>query len=756
MTTLANESPVNMVLARLDAVKRSGTGWIVRCPAHKDSGPSLSIGEGDDGRALLHCFAGCETAAICDAIGLQTGDLFARDDRPSRPATKVYASGERDFSDYHDTAGTLVFQVVRNPGKRFSQRRPDGRGGWITNLDGVERCLYHEDELATEPERWVTLCEGGKDSDRLRSLGLLATTVAGGSNAPWTDSYSETLRDRAVTIFADNDPPGLACAYTRAQALQGIARRVKVVLLPDLPAKGDVSDWLDAGHTKTELIQILKDTPDWTPETVPAVDDAPEPEPFRLLTRKASEIEPRDISWLWKPWLPAGMVGLFAGYGGSGKSSVALAIAAACSTGGVLPDGQRAPLLNTLILAAEDSPEHTIIPRLIALGANLDRIHIVDGIGRNGDEPGWVTLRNAVPLIEAAIREHEIGLVIVDPVSSFIGDANGDKESDVRSGIMPIVAMADRTGCAVLLIRHVSKAGDGVRAASRILGSTAWHDIPRVAWMLADAPDEHQPEPGEDGLRDTRRVLGVVKSNLAAKPQARMCIQPVDGPLRWSPDASPVTIDECFFSQADRGSKGRDAESWARSYLIGGAKESARLFADAKGEGMAEKTVRAALRRLGAESFQLPGKAHGGWHWRLPHGDPASRSREGEETGRESDDTFSQGSLSHSGQVTKRPSDQGKADITAESPHEPESGHLVTFPIPRERPSDQVTNRPANIADLDPDQRADVEEIVSDLRQGGVQAIEAWRADVENNQDLSDDERALAFLALALATQEAA
>jgi putative DNA primase/helicase len=276
-----------------------------------------------------------------------------------------------------------------------------------------------------------------------------------------------------------------------------------------------------------------------------------------LQTRKASTIEPKDINWIWKPWQPAGMIGLFAGYGGSGKSTVALSIAAACSAGGRLPDGQPAPLVNTLIFAAEDSPEHTIIPRLLAMGADLARIHIVDGISRDGEDPGWVQLRNHVSMIEQAVIDNGIGLVIIDPVSSYIGDANGDKESDVRAGIMPIVAMAERTGAAVLLIRHVSKAGDGTRAASRILGSTAWHDIPRVAWMLADAPDDHQPEPREDGTRDTRRVLGVVKSNLAAKPPARWCIQPVDGPLRWLPDPSPVTVDECFFSQSNQGGKSR-------------------------------------------------------------------------------------------------------------------------------------------------------------------------------------------------------
>ncbi|MCO5224530.1 MAG: AAA family ATPase [Thermomicrobiales bacterium] len=173
-----------------------------------------------------------------------------------------------------------------------------------------------------------------------------------------------------------------------------------------------------------------------------------EPRAVGLKLRKASEIDPLEIEWLWRPWAPYGMLSLFAGYGGSGKSTVALAIAAAATTGGTLPDGKTAPLTNVLILAAEDSPEHTLIPRLIALGTDLDRVHIVDGVVRDNDEPGWIQLREHMPLIEATVRAENIGLVIIDPISSYIGDANGDKESDVRSALMPLVQMAETRSAA--------------------------------------------------------------------------------------------------------------------------------------------------------------------------------------------------------------------------------------------------------------------------------------------------------------------
>ncbi len=410
------------------------------------------------------------------------------------------------------------------------------------------------------------------------------------------------------------------------------------------------------------------------------------PQPAILQTRRASDIEAREIDWLWKPWLPAGMLTLFAGYGGGGKSTVALSIAAACSTGGRLPDGQAAPLLSTLIFAAEDSPEHTIIPRLAALGANLDRIHVVDGIPQTGGDPGWVQLRAHALIIEQSVRQLDIGLLILDPVSSYIGDANSDRESDVRAALSPLVKMAERTGCAVLMIRHVSKAGDSVRAASRILGSTAWHDLPRVAWMLADAPDDHQPEKREDGTRDTRRVLGVVKTNLAAKPPARWFIQPVDGPMRWLPDAVSVTIDECFAAQTGRADPGHKVDEWLTEFLKGPSR-TLREMCTAAGDRFKEKAIRASLRRIGADSFQIPGKAHGGWYWRLP---VVTKKTDSHPDG-ESDPNPPVRSLACDGEERKRPPEQG---ALRKGPESPAPRSVVTFPLSLYGETGKVTGGP--------------------------------------------------------------
>lgn len=596
----------------------------------------------------------------------------------------------------------LLFPIWNTRGENVAwQLKPDG--GWIGKdgkpakyLTAGPICLdvppaarpYLRD---TEAVLWIT--EGCKKVDSAASNGIPCTIGVQGvwmwrsDRVVLPDWDDIALKGRTCILAFDSDVMRKASPRKALESLAAtLAYRgaiVRYCLMPDLPegSKCGLDDAFAAGLTRDDLEELIVDT---LPGSGPTI----------LQTRRASDIEAREIDWLWKPWLPAGMLTLFAGYGGGGKSTVALSIAAACSTGGRLPDGQAAPQLSTLVFAAEDSPEHTIIPRLTALGANLDRIHVVDGIPQGDGDPGWVQLRAHVAMIEQTVRQLGIGLVILDPVSSFIGDANSDKESDVRAALSPLVKMSERTGCAVLMIRHVSKAGNGERAASRILGSTAWHDLPRVAWMLADAPADHQPEPREDGTRDTRRVLGIVKTNLAAKPQDRWFLQPVDGPMRWLPEASPVSIDECFYAHSDRKGAGRDIDEWLTDFLKGTSK-TLREMLDAAGDRYREKAVRASLQRIGAEKYQLPGKAHGGWYWRLPvaNGEPAGSSNVGDASGESdrqggTDPSTRESSVSEPIQVRNRPAIQGNP-----LPRTGSGNRLsfVTFPISLRGESGQET-----------------------------------------------------------------
>jgi putative DNA primase/helicase len=280
--------------------------WQACCPAHDDRSPSLSITATHD-RVLLHCHAGCTPAEVVAALGVELRDLFvspppARPTRPPRPArlqpppaAPLPAPQLTALYDYVDARGQLLYQVLRfEPGfdgrpKDFRQRRPNGRGGWLKNLKGVSRVLYHLPEVlaAVAAGQTIYVPEGEKDADQLRALGLIATTNAGGA-AKWAPQYSETLRGAHVVLLQDNDPAGQQHTAQLTRALHGVAARLQVVAFPELPAHGDVSDWLALGHTTTELAARVAATPPWEP---PAAAPAQEPG-LRTDTRPVIPITP--------------------------------------------------------------------------------------------------------------------------------------------------------------------------------------------------------------------------------------------------------------------------------------------------------------------------------------------------------------------------------------------------------------------------------------------------------------------------------
>lgn len=272
-------TPTERILSALEArdcgPRQAGKGWSARCPAHEDRRASLSIAEGDDGRALVHCHAGCAPDAICAAVGLRVVDLMPTADKLPTPTTgngRPKGNGKPRIVaeyDYRDEAGNVVFQVVRMEPKGFRQRKPKPGGGWDWSVTGVRVVPYRLQELLAEPTRPVVVAEGEKDCDNLARIGVLATCNAGGAGK-WMAEHAEYLRGRWVCIVPDNDDPGRKHAQQVAQSLQGIAASVRIVELPGLPPKGDVSDWIAAGGTKADLKRLAEAATVWTPTVAAA------------------------------------------------------------------------------------------------------------------------------------------------------------------------------------------------------------------------------------------------------------------------------------------------------------------------------------------------------------------------------------------------------------------------------------------------------------------------------------------------------
>jgi putative DNA primase/helicase len=249
------------------------------CPAHDDHNPSLSIKETSEGKVLLHCFAGCSFEAILGALGLggstsNAGLTLVKGYHPPNHGASV-AQKPRDIVAtyrYEDEEGNLLFEVVRckdKDGKKsFYQRRPDpdNPDKRIYNMKGVRWVLYHLPDIikAKQAGQTIYLVEGEKDADNLNRRDLIATTSPMGSGN-WRKEYAETLRGADVVIIPDNDDPGRAYAERAANSLYGVAARVRMIMLSDLPEKGDVSDWLEAGHSKKDLEDLLGQTSDWKP-----------------------------------------------------------------------------------------------------------------------------------------------------------------------------------------------------------------------------------------------------------------------------------------------------------------------------------------------------------------------------------------------------------------------------------------------------------------------------------------------------------
>ena len=196
-----------------------------------------------------------------DAIERALMAAVAKQSRNGKPKGRIVAK-----YDYTDGDGTLLYQVLRLEPKSFRQRRPDGNGGWIWQLD-ERRVIYRWPDLLKYPDATVFVCEGEKDADRVASLGHCATTVAAGK---WTEECVQALAGHDVIILEDNDQPGRDKALTAAQALYGRAKTIRIVSLPNLPDKGDVSDWLDADPRRAEkLADLCFDVAEWFPGTTP-------------------------------------------------------------------------------------------------------------------------------------------------------------------------------------------------------------------------------------------------------------------------------------------------------------------------------------------------------------------------------------------------------------------------------------------------------------------------------------------------------
>jgi 5S rRNA maturation endonuclease (ribonuclease M5) len=576
---------------------------MARCPAHNDRNPSLSVCE-EGGRILLHCHAGCETSDIVRALGLSTSDLFLD--------SKLNGGrGEPEaVYPYTDEKGGLLFEVVRFPGKQFRQRRPDGKGGWVWNLGDVRRVLFNLP--AVLKEKAIVVCEGEKDCLTAGKLGLTATCNPGGAGK-WRKEYSALLEGKRVAIIADADAPGLAHARDVARSLVKVAESVR--LIEALPQSKDLTEWVEHGEgdyegAREQLLDIIKSAPQLQAADVMRWTKPSAPVPGVL----ASEVTPQTIAWLWPNHIPLGKVTLFDGDPDLAKSTLSLDLAARLTRGSGMPDGSQpgCPPAGAVVVSLEDGIADTIRPRLEAAGAVLEKVRIVSVIkGADGIER-VPTLPGDLPMIEAAIRDVNAKLVVLDPLVAMLGaETNSYRDQDIRRALAPVAALAEKTALAVICIRHLNKSG-GQNPKYRGGGSIGIIGAARAAFLFGE-------KPGEEG----RYVFAPVKGNLWRRKPAALeySIEDRDGQpvVAWhGPSIHGAASLLAQPEGAEESGALADAKSFLNDCLQDGPQEYGQIFREAKQAGIAEKTLRRAKNQLGVLSRKV-GIGHGQhWEWGLP------------------------------------------------------------------------------------------------------------------------------------------
>jgi hypothetical protein len=338
----------------------------------------------------------------------------------------------------------------------------------------------------------------------------------------------------------------------------------------------------------------------------------------------AESIQPKPIRWLWRGWLARGKLHVIAGAPGTGKTSIALALAATITTAGRWPDGSTSEPGNVLIWSGEDDPHDTLVPRLLAAGADRARCYFVGDVADMGERRVFDPAKDMAALAYVAGRIGNIRLMIVDPIVSAVsGDSH--KNAEVRRGLAPLVELAGKLDCALLGVSHFSKGTAGRDPLERVTGSLAFGALARIVFAAFK-------ESEDDG---GGRVFCRTKSNIGPDVGGfRYDLRTDELPGFPGVEASSVLWGEAVDGSArdllaraeavtdpDERSAVGEACGFLQALLADGPVSSKAVRSECEGAGHAWSTVRRAQKQLGVIVSKEGGHFGGGkqqWTWALP------------------------------------------------------------------------------------------------------------------------------------------
>lgn len=459
--------------------RKARLGYMALCPFHQDKTPSLSV---NTEKGVWNCFAGCGSGGVLDFEV-----MFSKCDKEAAIAHISDIVGLKQLQlaqrpeaiyTYTDTFGKELFQVVRNAGKRFTQRRPDGKGGYVYETKDAKMVLYHLPEVVTA--RQCIIVEGEKDCDNLRAaiggdrdalFAQVAVTTSPRGAGKWLEDYSIYFAGKQVLILPDNDDAGRKHAKMIAASVYRYAPQVKILELPGLPEKGDVSDYLKE-HTFADLVKAAGSCPWWRP----AADTS---DSSLFMTVSQFEEKAADhIDWLVEGVIQRGANGLFIARPKVGKSYLITDLALALASGQKWLDFYVPNRVRVALVSREDNGGLTQmrVKKLRAhrqlTAAQLDGYLYINAKGMRpkvmlDDEPQVVSLI-------ADLKKYQSEFLILD-VMRVLHGADENDNTEMQRILSVLNRIQDEVGCSVCLVHHDNKREDATlteraRGASAIAG----------------------------------------------------------------------------------------------------------------------------------------------------------------------------------------------------------------------------------------------------------------------------------------------
>lgn len=375
----------------------------------------------------------------------------------------------------------------------------------------------------------------------------------------------------------------------------------------------------DAGYPARTLDKVIAHS-----LSKPRRSDADDiPAAVRLV--RASDVELEPVDWLWDGYLARCKLHILAGAPGTGKTTVALALASTVTTGGQWPDGQRAQPANVVIWSGEDGIADTLAPRLAAAGADLSRVYFVSEVGEGDERRAFDPATDLAALHAACASLDGVGLVIVDSVVSAIS-GDGHKNNEVRRGLQPLVHLGESLGAAVLGISHFSKNSAGRATLDRVTGSLAFGALARVVLATARGVDDRcvlvrdksNLGPRGGGFRYTIEL-----TDLFFKGQSNCVSRIAWGDQLYGEPGDLLGKAETKLTQRER------ATDWLADVLTAGPVAAEEVKARAEAAGIAEATLRRASEALSVAKTRAAvrggARGKGRYEWSLPTRDADAR-----------------------------------------------------------------------------------------------------------------------------------